>query len=870
MKKATGFVLIGATVVGGFLAGRALRDDGGDGDDTAGTPGLAIPGGERKKIPLSGEVKGSNDALVTIIEFSDFQCPFCGRVNPTIDRLMKEYPDKIRVYFKHFPLGFHQDAPLASQAALAAGAQGKFWQMHDKLFANQQSIKRPDLDKYAQELGLDMGRFKQALDSGTFKARVESDTALGSQVGVTGTPAFFINGRSLVGAQPYEKFKEVVDEEIATAQQLLAKGTPRAKLYDTFLASAAAPSAPGAAPPAAPSGPRAPQVSNEVYKVVVGDSVTKGGAAPKVTIVEFSEFQCPFCSRAVPTMNQVLDTYKDDVQLVFKHLPLSFHNNAENAALASEAARQQGKFWEMHDRMFANQQMLDLPSLEKHAQELGLDLAKFKAAMGDAKTKDRLEADKKQAAQFGATGTPTFFVNGRKMVGAQAFEAFKSVIDEEIKKADDKLKAGVARAGLYAALTKDGLDKAAAPPAQAGAPSPDTVFKADIKGAPSKGAKDALITIVEFSDFQCPFCARVEPTMSKVMEEYKGKVRVVWRDFPLPFHQDATPAAIVARVANEQGKFWEMHAKLFENQRKLDRASLEQYAQELGLNAGKVKAALDDKKYESQIKADLEMGQKIGVRGTPAFFINGTFLSGAQPFEAFKARIDQELAKAEALVKKGVARGKLYDAIMKNAQAAAAAAPAAAPPSGGPPEPTPETDQTVFKVAAGNSPSRGPKNAPITVVLYSDFQCPFCSKVEPSLTQLEKDFPGKIRVVWKDFPLGFHQNARPAAMAARAAGDEGKFWQMHSKLFENQRALDRPSLEKYAEELGLDLTKFKAALDSGKYSGEIDADMRSGQTLGVQGTPAAFINGRKISGAYPYDTFKKVVEQELAKMRKRS
>src|SRR5688572_9453992 len=102
MKKATGFVLIGATVVGGFLAGRALRKDG-NGGDTADTAGLAIPGGERKKIPLSGEVKGAPDALVTIIEFSDFQCPFCGRVNPTLDRLLKENPDKIRVYFKHFP-----------------------------------------------------------------------------------------------------------------------------------------------------------------------------------------------------------------------------------------------------------------------------------------------------------------------------------------------------------------------------------------------------------------------------------------------------------------------------------------------------------------------------------------------------------------------------------------------------------------------------------------------------------------------------------------------------------------------------------------------------------------------------------------------
>jgi protein-disulfide isomerase len=357
--------------------------------------------------------------------------------------------------------------------------------------------------------------------------------------------------------------------------------------------------------------------------------------------------------------------------------------------------------------------------------------------------------------------------------------------------------------------------------------------------------------------------------MDKILEEYKGKVRVVWKDFPLDFHKDAMPAAIVGRVANEQGKFWPLHAKLFENQRALDRASLEKYAQEVGLNLGKVKAALDsDKaKYEAQVKADMEGGSKIGVRGTPACFINGTFLSGAQPYEVFKARIDQELGKAEALVGKGVARGKVYDTIMKGAQAAVAAAPAAA--RGGE-EPSPENDQTVFKVDPGKSPSRGPKNAPITVVLFSDFQCPYCSRVEPSLTQLEKDFPGKIRVVWKDFPLPFHPNARPAAVAARVAGEEGKFWQMHSKLFENQRSLDRPNLEKYAQELGVGVEKLRSALDSGKYGAEIDADMKAGQTLGVQGTPAAFINGRKISGAVPYDTFKKIVEQELAKTRKRS
>jgi protein-disulfide isomerase len=636
--------------------------------------------------------------------------------------------------------------------------------------------------------------------------------------------------------------------------------------------AAVAPTKPGALPPGFGQRPPTP-LPTDVYKIPLGAAPVKGAKAPKVTIVEYSEFQCPFCGRVAPTIKQIEDTYKDDVAIAFKHLPLPFHNNAEGAAIAAIAADEQGKFWQMHDKLFANQTALDRPNLEKYAQEIGLDMAKFKATLDNpAKAKERIAEDSKQAANFGATGTPTFFINGRKLVGAQPFNSFQAAIDEEVKKADAKLKEGVARADLYAALTKGGLDKAAAPPAQPARPAEangDTVYKAEIGDAPVRGAKDALVTIVQYSDFQCPFCSRVEPTMDKLLEDYKGKIRIAWHDFPLSFHPNAMPAAIVARVANESGKFWEMHKKLFEHQTTLDRANLETYAGEVGLNVAKVKAALDSKKYEKEINADIAAGSKIGVQGTPASFVNGIFVSGARPYEMFKAEVDKQLAKAEELVKKGVKKHKLYDEIMKGAATQVAAAPAAAKGADAP-EPTPESDQTVFKVDPGKSFARGPKSAPITLVLYSDFQCPFCGRVEPSITQLEKDFPGKIRVVWKDYPLPFHPNARPAAIAARVAGEQGKFWEMHNKLFQNQQALDRPNLEKYAAEVGIDVGKLKAALDSNKYSSEIEADLKSGQELGVNGTPASFINGRKIGGAYPYETFKKVVEQELAKPKKRS
>src|SRR5690606_38875317 len=145
-------------------------------------------------------------AKVTIIEFSDFQCPFCAKVNPTIDQILKTYPNDVRVAFAQFPLDFHKDAPLAGQASLAAHEQGKFWEYHDLLFANQKAIQRPDLEKYAQQLGLDMTKFRAALDSGKYAKTIDDHMAQGKAFGITGTPSFLINGRKFVGAQPFDNF----------------------------------------------------------------------------------------------------------------------------------------------------------------------------------------------------------------------------------------------------------------------------------------------------------------------------------------------------------------------------------------------------------------------------------------------------------------------------------------------------------------------------------------------------------------------------------------------------------------------------------------------------------------------------------------
>jgi protein-disulfide isomerase len=431
--------------------------------------------------------------------------------------------------------------------------------------------------------------------------------------------------------------------------------------------------------------------------------------------------------------------------------------------------------------------------------------------------------------------------------------------------ADAALKRGVKAADLYAELTKEGKDKldqapAAAAPQRPGEPDANTVYKALVEDAPVKGPRSAKVTIVEWSDFQCPFCGRVEPTVTKVLEEYPKDVRVAFKQLPLPFHNNAHTAAEAALAAKAQGKFWEMHAKMFANQQALDRPSLEKYAQEIGLNVDKFKADLDSGKWKKKVDDELAEGNKIGARGTPSFFINGKSFVGAQPFEAFKAKIDEELKNADALVKKGTSVSKVYDELMKTAKAEV---PAAAPaqPAGGPPE-----DKTVYKVDPGNGPTVGPKTAPVTIVEFSDFQCPFCSRVVPTVKQIEEKYKGKVRLTFRNYPLPFHDKAQLAAEAAMAANEQGKFWEMHDKLFGNQQALDRPSLEKYAQEIGLNVDKFKADLDSGKLKGAVNGDVTYANSLGGgMGTPTFFINGRKVAGAMPFDSFASIIDEELKK-----
>jgi len=342
-------------------------------------------------------------------------------------------------------------------------------------------------------------------------------------------------------------------------------------------------------------------------------------------------------------MKKIHETYGDDVRVIFKHSPLSFHKDAKPASKAALAAGEQGKFWEMHDLLFANQRKLKAANLEAYAAQLGLDMAKFKADMASSSFDSVIKADQALGARFGARGTPNFFVNGRNLRGAQPFASFKKIIDEELKKAKALIAKGTARKDIYRALTGKGKTKAAAP--KRNAPKEDNkIYDVQVKpGDAIKGNPKAPVTIVEFSDFQCPFCSRVNPTISTIMKTYGDKVRIVFKHNPLAFHKDAPLASEASLAAGAQGKFWEMHDLLFANQRKLKRADLDGYAAKLGLDMAKFKSDLDKRTFKAQVDADLAQARKIGVRGTPNFFVNGRKLTGARPFPQFKQKIDEAL-----------------------------------------------------------------------------------------------------------------------------------------------------------------------------------------------------------------------------------
>jgi protein-disulfide isomerase len=626
--------------------GKPDADNAGASLMAGGTLRSGAPGATSAQVPVDANDPswGSPTAPVTVVTFQDFQCPFCSRVHPTVRQLMQTYgPAKLRVVFKHNPLPFHQDAlpaALAAQAVFQIAGPEAFFAYADQLFRGQRELTDANLLQWAADVGVDRSALLRMASSRELRAKIEADKALASAVGLNGTPSFLINGARLVGAQPYDKFKEIVDAELVATATLKQKGVADAELYPQRVA------ANYAAPPPPDSGPDEDQEPpNTIWKVPVGKSPAKGPATALVTMVEFSDYQCPFCKRAQSTVDELMKRYAGKLRVVFKHNPLPFHQRAmpaANFALEVRAEKGDKGFWLATQRLFEKNPNLEDDDLLAIARELKVNEFRVKNALAKLPFKNAIQDDVDLADDVTASGTPVFFINGRKLSGAQPIEKFSALIDQELAAAEARVKSGTRPAMVYAETIKDG--KAGKPFELA--PSVPSVSKDN----PSRGAVKAAVTIQVFSDFQCPFCKRVLPTLEQVEKQYPGRVLIVWRNLPLPFHNDARPAAMAAMEAFAQKGntgFWKMHELIYAGSGGLDRRTLEGYAAQIGLDTHKFSAAMDGASHEKQIQADEAAAKAAGISGTPGFVINGYHISGAQPFSKFKRVIERALDDAK-------------------------------------------------------------------------------------------------------------------------------------------------------------------------------------------------------------------------------
>jgi len=395
---------------------------------------------------------GPRDAPVTIVVWSDYSCAYCNRVQVALDHVTRLYPGQLRWVHRTLPLD--DDNTLAAEAALAADAQGRFLPMNDRMYALGGRVDRAAVELIARELGLDMLRFRADLDTRKHRPAIDADAADARTLGISGTPMFFVNGRPLNGNQPVRAFVEVVEQELARAAQHPGD-------YDARVAAGRP-----AADTVVDARPRGALERTTLYRMGLGLPGHQSGPDDAlVTIVVWSDFQCPFCARQAPVLAHLRDKYKTDVRVVFRHLAMAFHRNAALAAEAGVAAAAQGKFWAFHDQVFAGFGHLERADLERFAAAAGLDLPAFRAALDDRRYHDAVIAEAASAEALGVDGTPTMFVNGAPVSGARDAPTMERLVEAHLARARDVISAGVAPGDVYALVMTSAEGEERADPA---------------------------------------------------------------------------------------------------------------------------------------------------------------------------------------------------------------------------------------------------------------------------------------------------------------------------------------------------------------------------------------------------------------------
>jgi protein-disulfide isomerase len=333
----------------------------------------------------------------------------------------------------------------------------------------------------------------------------------------------------------------------------------------------------------------------------------------------------------------------------------------------------------------------------------------------------------------------------------------------------------------------------------------------------SSAPEQQKLIVVQYSGFDCAPCGEVSALLKKLATEKKLSLLVVFNHVPMT--PEALPAHEAALAAGQQGKFWEMHDLLFAKP-KANYSEILEMAKSLKLDFNRFQTALDEREFRERVMTDLLEARGLGIRVTPTIFINGTKLEG----------IDQIRSLVETATS--------------------------------PPKDLIDPDK-IHEFELAGSPSSGPENAPITIVEFSDFRCGFCGAHSRTVTELIDSYPGKIRRIFKHFPIEMNAEGKLPHLGAMAAMAQGRFWEMYRALM-NQPLTGRDDLISCAVAIGLDMERFERDLNAGAGATILERDMKEGDRFGIRMTPTTFINGKVLSGRQTLESLKARVDSILS------
>jgi protein-disulfide isomerase len=383
----------------------------------------------------------------------------------------------------------------------------------------------------------------------------------------------------------------------------------------------------------------------------------KPGAA--ATLVVFGDLECPHTRRSLPVLLALKQALGEDLRLAWRHRPLAGNELARGAAEVAAAVHTEhgaAAFWRFIAEAAKDAGSPTDDRLGRWVTAAGGDRARVMAARaGQAAW---VERDLLLAGRFDVRATPTAFLNGIRIEGFQALSELRRQTQQEIAAARGTLAAGIESSALYATRVRKNLIGL----------GPDVAVRScpELGSSPMRGGSRPLATIVEFSDFECPYCKRIQPALDRVLSRYGGDVRLVWKNLPLASHARARPAATLALEAFDRGgaaKFWNVHDLLFEQGAALDDAGLRAIASKAGLDADAALEIVRRSGHSARIDADVRAAKQLGISGTPTIFINGRKLEGAASFERISAIVLEEIETARRLVANGTSRERIYETV---------------------------------------------------------------------------------------------------------------------------------------------------------------------------------------------------------------